>query len=83
MCRFGAFIIRVDQSGAAGVFDARSKMRIDVVNVTRTLKVRGGQINILDAVSFSVQPNEFVGVLGPSGSWKVIADRSHEWSSAS
>ena len=68
--QIGAFIIRVDQSGAAGVFDARSKMRIDVVNVTRTVKVRGGQINILDAVSFSVQPNEFVGVLGPSGAGK-------------
>ena len=68
--QIGAFIIRVDQSGAVAVFDARSKMRIDVVNVTRAVKSRGGKINILDAVSFSVQPNEFVGVLGPSGAGK-------------
>ena len=69
--QIGSFVIRVDQTGNVGVFDSRSKVRIDVVNVSRQIKGRGGvRINLLDGISLSVEPNEFVGILGPSGAGK-------------
>lgn len=70
--QIGAFVLRVDQSGNIAVFDTRAKMRVDVVNVTREVKNRsgGGMIKVLDAVSLSIQPNEFIGLLGPSGAGK-------------
>jgi pSer/pThr/pTyr-binding forkhead associated (FHA) protein len=68
----GAFIIRADAYGNVGVFDTRSKTRIDAVNLCREVKSKfgGGRVTLLDSVSLSIQPNEFVGLLGPSGSGK-------------
>src|SRR6185437_6493540 len=70
--QIGAFVIRVDAAGNIGVFDTRAKTRIDAVNLCREVRNRfgGGRITLLDAVSLSIQPNEFVGLLGPSGSGK-------------
>lgn len=70
--RIGSFLILVNDAGSVGVFDTRSKHRIDVVNISKEVKNRaaGGRIKLLDAVSLSIQPNEFVGILGPSGAGK-------------
>lgn len=70
--QIGSFLIQVDNAGNVGIFDTRSKTRIDSVNITKEVKDRsgGGKIKLLDSVSLSIQPNEFVGLLGPSGAGK-------------
>jgi ABC-type multidrug transport system ATPase subunit/pSer/pThr/pTyr-binding forkhead associated (FHA) protein len=70
--QIGSFIVRVDSAGNVGVFDTRSKTRIDAVNLCCEVRNRfgGGRVTLLDSVSLSIQPNEFVGLLGPSGSGK-------------
>ncbi len=68
----GPFLLRVDHANTIGVFDTRSRTRIDAVRITKDVKNRsgGGTIRLLDDVSLSIQPNEFVGLLGPSGAGK-------------
>jgi len=70
--QIGSFQIKIDRTGNIGVFDTRSKTRIDSINITKEVKNRagGGTIRLLDTVSLSIQPNEFVGLLGPSGAGK-------------
>ncbi|HEY0429979.1 MAG TPA: FHA domain-containing protein [Pyrinomonadaceae bacterium] len=70
--QIGSFLLRIDQAGNIGVFDTRSKTRIDSVNITKDVKNRagGGIVRLLDSVSLSILPNEFVGLLGPSGAGK-------------
>ncbi len=70
--QIGSFLIKIDEAGNVGVFDTRSKTRIDSVNITKEVKNRagGGTIRLLDNVSLSIQPNEFIGLLGPSGAGK-------------
>ncbi len=64
--QIGAFVIRIDASGTAGVFDSRSKTRVDAAHLVRT----AGKIRLLDDISLAIEPNEFIGILGPSGAGK-------------
>lgn len=70
--QIGSFVIQIDPAGNVGVFDTRSKTRIDCVKITKDVKNRagGGTIRLLDDVSLAIQPNEFIGLLGPSGAGK-------------
>ncbi len=70
--QIGSFMLRIDQNRNIGVFDTRSKVRIDAVNITKDVGGRfgSGQVRLLDSISLSIQPNEFIGILGPSGGGK-------------
>jgi ABC-type multidrug transport system ATPase subunit/pSer/pThr/pTyr-binding forkhead associated (FHA) protein len=70
--QIGSFVIRVDGAGNVGVFDTRSRTRIDAVDLECTVGGRFGSrgITLVDSVSLSIAPNEFIGVLGTSGSGK-------------
>jgi len=68
--QIGSFELRIDPAGNIGVFDTRSKTRIDAVNITKDVRAKGGPLRLLDEISLTIQPNEFVGLLGPSGAGK-------------
>lgn len=69
--QIGPFSIRVDAAGTIGVFDTRARMRIDATHLSRSVRAKGGKVQILDDVSLTVLPNEFVGIIGASGSGKT------------
>lgn len=70
--QIGSFLLRIDGAGRIGIFDTRSKTRVDAVNLSVDVRNRhgSGRIKLLDGVSVSFQPNEFIGILGPSGAGK-------------
>lgn len=70
--QIGAFVLRVDENAEVTVFDTRAKARIDCLGISKEVKNRngGGKIRLLDDISLTIQPNEFIGLLGASGAGK-------------
>lgn len=70
--QIGSFLIQADPMSGVSVFDTRSKIRIDAIDITRVTRHRSGRgsIVLLDDVDLTIQPNEFIGLIGPSGAGK-------------
>ena len=64
--QIGPFVVQADAQRGIAIFDTRSKTRIDCIDITKEVKNRsgGGKIKLLDDVDLTIQPNEFVGLLG-------------------
>lgn len=46
-------------------------MRLDVIDLSRTVKTRQGPLTILDRVDMTVMPREFIAIVGGSGAGKT------------
>ncbi|HUE81586.1 MAG TPA: ABC transporter ATP-binding protein/permease, partial [Pyrinomonadaceae bacterium] len=70
--QIGSFLFQADPMSGVFVFDTRSKIRIDAIDITRVERNRSGPgtILLLDDVDLTIQPNEFVGLIGTSGAGK-------------
>ncbi len=67
--RIGNSLIIVN-SGRIFYKSSMGGTRISMQNVSRTVKVKGNNLKILDDVNITIEPNEFVAVIGGSGAGK-------------
>ena len=68
MISFGSFVFRVTEDFKVVQRDYRGDIRIDAEEIT---VIAPGNKTILDKVSLSIFPSEFVGLMGPSGAGKT------------
>jgi ABC-type multidrug transport system ATPase subunit/predicted component of type VI protein secretion system len=57
------------QDGQVTQFDSHG-MRVDVTNLSQQVSTRRGPLRILDDISFTILPREFIALVGASGSGK-------------
>lgn len=68
---FGSYAIRLDLARGHIQRSYRGDILIQAENISVDVATVEGKRTILDAVSFTVYPTEFVGLLGPSGAGKT------------
>lgn len=68
---FGSFAIRLDLARGHIQRSYRGDILLQAENLRVEVKAGGRKLRILDGVSFTVYPTEFVGLLGPSGAGKT------------
>jgi ABC transport system ATP-binding/permease protein len=73
LVQIGPFVLRAQADRGVAIFDTRSETRIDAVNINKVVPNRAGgaAIKLLDDIDLTIKPNEFVGLLGPSGAGKT------------
>jgi ABC transport system ATP-binding/permease protein len=57
------------QDGALSRYESHG-IRVDVVGMSKDVRLRGKKLRILDNISLSVLPREFIGIVGGSGAGK-------------
>ena len=67
--QIGTFLL-VFQNGEVTPYQSNG-MRMDVSNLSKEVKTRKGKLRILDNISLSVLPREFVAIVGGSGAGKT------------
>lgn len=68
---FGSYAVRLDLARGAVQRSYRGDILLQAENIRYDVEAGKQTIRILDGVSFTVYPTEFVGLLGPSGSGKT------------
>jgi ABC transport system ATP-binding/permease protein len=73
MIALGPYIIEIDPEGFLRIRDFRGEMRIDAQDISLLVKDRqsGRPLPLLDHISTTFYPSEFVGLMGPSGAGKT------------
>ncbi|MBT6811929.1 MAG: FHA domain-containing protein, partial [Anaerolineae bacterium] len=67
--RIGTFLLTF-QNGEVTPYQSNG-MRMDVSNLSKDVKTRKGKLRILDDISLSVLPREFIAIVGGSGAGKT------------
>ena len=70
---FGSFSFRLTEDYKIVKRDYRDDIRLDAENISIVVKDHktGGNKTLLDNVSLSIYPSEFIGLMGPSGAGKT------------
>jgi len=83
--QIGPFLLKANPTVGVSVFDTRSKTRIDAIDINKIVSGRSGDsLKLLDDINLSIQPNQFIGLLGSSGAGKsTLMDVLHGTSAPS
>lgn len=71
MLSFGSYAVRLDMARGAIQRSYRGDILLQAENLRVEIKAGASKVRILDGISFTVYPTEFMGLMGPSGSGKT------------